>query len=371
MKIRNQFLKTIPLALVFACFGAVTSGQELAGQDLPTLSPALHAALYPEVMCVHCIVPHWDHSYLVHVEFDRDPAVVTMYDRIGKKVLEGRMVPPEAVKASVGAAGATRAGGIVATGGGIMSDGSSQRFIVKSDPTGRVVQSVKIADFYTRQVCEATDSTVWVLGYETTYRYDPNYRDVSDEERNVLRHYSFEKGLLGSFVSLGSISKSRNVSMQVSRPDKTFLRCGKDRVAVLLGATSEYIEIDTSTEKLSRWKVVLPSGLGEKMSGFAVTEEGRSFVGLSDFSDQDNMRTTGLYELKAASGSPVATLVPVAGTITKYDPSKIAPDGTFLYLWGADGNELVMQRQGDGWGLSWARVSAPATMTTKFVELQQ
>ena len=371
MKIRKQFLKAIPLAVVFACFGGITSAQELSEQDLPTLSPPLHAALYPEVMCVGCVVPHWDHGYLVHEEFDRDPAVVTMYDRVGKKVLEARMVPGDAVKGSVRAAGVTRAGGILAVGGGIMADGSSQRFIVKSDASGRVVQSVKIADFYPHQVCEATDSTVWVLGYETNYRYEPNYREVADEEKNLLRHYSFERGLLGSFVSLGSISKSREVSMQVARPDKTFLRCGKDHVAVLLAATAEYIEIDTSTEKLSRWKIVLPPGLGEKTSGFAVTEEGRSFVGLSDFSDQDNMRTTRLYELKADSGTPVATLVPVAGTITRYDPSKIAPDGTFLYLWGADGNELVMQREGDGWGLSWAKVSAPATVTTKFAELQQ
>jgi hypothetical protein len=307
----------------------------------------------------------------LHEEFDRDPAVVTMYDRVGKKVLEGRMVPPDAIKASVRAAGVTQAGGIVAIGGGIMNDGSGQRFIVKSDSTGRVVQSVMIADFYPQQACEATDSTVWVLGYETLYRYDPNYRDVSDEERNVLRHYSFEKGLLGSFVSLGSISKSRNVSLRIAHPDKTFLRCAKDRVAVLLGATGAYIEVDTSTEKLSRWRVALPSGLGEKTNGFAVTEEGRSFVGLSDFSDQGNMRTTGLYELKVDSGTSVATLVPVAGTITKYDPSKIAPDGTFFFLWGADGNELVTQRQGDGWGLSWAKVSAPTTMTIKLVELQQ
>jgi len=363
MKIRKQFLKTIPLTLVFAGFGAVTSGQELSEQNLPTLSPTLHTALYPEVMCAGCIVPHWDQGYLVHEEFDRDPAVVTMYDRVGKKVLEARMVPADAVKASVRAAGATRTGGILAIGGGIMTDGSSQRFVVKSDPTGHITQSVKTADFYPQQACEATDSTVWVLGYETLSRYDPNYRDVSDEEKNVLRHYSFEKGLVGSFVSLGSISKSRDVSMQIAHPGKTFLRCGKDRVAVLLGATAEYIEIDTSTEKLSRWRVALPSGLGEKTSGFAVTEEGRSFVGLSDFSDQDNRRTTGLYELKADSGTPVATLVPVAGTITKYDPSNIAPDGTFFYLWGADGNELVMQRQGDSWGLSWARVTSSATVS--------
>ncbi len=109
---------------------------------------------------------------------------------------------------------------------------------------------------------------MWVLGFETLSRYDTNYRDVSDEERNVLRHYSFEKGLLGSFVSLGSISKSREVSLRVSHPDKTFLRCGKDRVAVLLGATGEYIEVDTSSEKLTRWRVALglSSRIGEKTS---------------------------------------------------------------------------------------------------------
>jgi hypothetical protein len=296
------------------------------------------------------------------VEFDRDPAVVTMYDRVGKKVLEARLVPPDAVKASVRAAGATRAAGIVAIGGGTMTDGSSQRFIVKSDPRGRVVQSARIGDFYPHQVCEATDSTVWVLGYEPTSRYDPNYRDVPDEERNVLRHYSFEKGLLGSFVSLSSISKSRNVSMQVARPDRTFLRCGKDRVAVLLGATGEYIEVDTSTEKVTRWRVVLPLGFHGKARGFAVTEDGRKFVGLGDHTDQYKKITKGLYELKVNSGTSVATLVPVEGTVTEYDPKEIVPGGTFLQLRGADGNELVVQRKADGYGgLSWARISASAT----------
>jgi hypothetical protein len=361
MRIRKQFLKAIPLAMVFACFGAITSGQELSGQDLPTLLPTLHTAVYPEVICAGCVLPHWDHSYLVHVEFDRDSAVATMYDRAGKKVLEGRMVPPDVVQGSVRAAGATGAGGILAIGGGIMTDGSSQRFIVKSDAGGRVVESVKIADFYPNQVCEAADSTVWVLGYETTYRYDPNYRDVSDQERNVLRHYSFEKGLLGNFVSLSSISKSRNVSMEVARPNQAFLRCSKDRVAVLLGAVAEYIEIDISTEKLSRWRVALPQGFHGKARGFAVTEEGRRFVGLSDCCVEKKKIMRGLYELKANSGTSVATLVPVEGTVTAYDPEENIPGGTFFQLWGADGNELVVQRAPDEWGLSWARISASAT----------
>jgi hypothetical protein len=355
MKIRNQFLKAIPLALVFACFGAVTSGQELSKQDLPTLSPPLHAALYPEVMCVHCVVPHWDRSYLVHVEIDQDPAVVTMYDKNGKKVLEARMEPPDAAKASVRAAGTTRAGGIVAIGGGIMTDGSSQTFVVKSDPTERVMQSVRTADFYPQQVCEAEDSTVWVLGYGS------NNHVSAQADKNVLRHYSFEKGLLSSFVSLDSISKARDASLHVASSRKSFLTCSKDRVSVLFWSAAQYIEIDPATEKLTRWKVAASFRPGEKASGFAVTDGGRRFLGLSNCCDQDKKITHGLYELKADAASSVATLLPVEGGVTKYGPDEIAPDGVFLYLWGADGNDLVVQRQGDGWGLSWARVSASVT----------
>jgi hypothetical protein len=278
-----------------------------------------------------------------------------MYDRNGKKVLEARMQPPDGVKVSIHAAGATRAGGILAVGGGIMTDGSRQSFIVKSDTTGRTMQSMRTGDFSPQQACEATDGTVWVLGY------DFNYRDSTDGDRNVLRHYSFEKGLLGSFVSLDSISLARDASLQIVTPWKRFLRCGKDRVSVLLWPAAQYIQVDTSTEKVTRWKVALPSGVRGGDAGFAVTEEGRSFVGLGDHSDEYKKITKGLYELKASSGTSVATLIPVEGTVTEYDPKEIVPDGTFFHLWGADGNELVVARQGDGWGLSWARVSASVT----------
>jgi hypothetical protein len=355
MKIRSQFLKVILGALLFMCFGGVSGAQQISEQELPTLSPALHAALYPEVMCVHCIVPIWDHGYLLHVEIDRDPAVVTMYDKNGKKVIEARMEPADAAKVSIGSAGATRTGGIVAIGGGIMNDGSGQRFIVKSEPNGRITQSVRIGAFYPHQVCEATDRTIWVLGYES------NDHVAAEADKNVLRHYSFEKGLLGSFVSLNSISQARDASLQIAHPRKSFLRCGKDRVSVLFWTAGQYIEVDAVTEKLTRWRVAPPSGVRGRASGFAVTEEGRSFVGLSDHSEQDKKITRGLYELKASAGSSVATLVSVAGTITKHDPDEIAAEGTFLGLWGADGNDLVVQRQGDGWGLSWAKVSTSVT----------
>jgi hypothetical protein len=358
MRIQYQFRDIVLAVFLLSCFAAgATAQQSSQPQDLPTLSPAVHSALYPEVMCVHCVVPRWDRGYILHLEIDKDPAVVTMYDRDGKKVLEARMAPPDAAKVSLLAAAATHAGGILAVGGGIMTDGSIQRFIAKTDVTGRTVQSLHTGRYSPRQVCEATDGTVWTLGYDLDLCDSPD-----DADRNVLRHYSFEKGLLERLVALDSISKSSQAILNASSPGKSFLRCGKDRVSIFFGFAAQYIEVDASNGKLARWNVALPPIAGAKVNGFAVTEAGRIFVSLQGFSESDNTVTHGLYELKAKTGTSVATLIPVSGTLTAYDRNGLPPDEAFERLWGTDGDELVVHRYGDGWGISWAKVStSPST----------
>jgi hypothetical protein len=175
MKIPYPFRELLRAAFVLSCFAASVEAQQSSQpQDLPTLSPAVHSALYPEVMCDHCIVPQWDRGYILHREFDKDPAVVTTYDRDGKKVLEARLQPPDAAKVSLSAAAAaaTHAGGILAVGGGIMTDGSIQGFIAKTDLTGRTIQSLRTGQFSPHQVCEAAPSgpsdTLWITAIRPT-----------------------------------------------------------------------------------------------------------------------------------------------------------------------------------------------------------
>jgi hypothetical protein len=78
-----------------------------------------------------------------------------------------------------------------------MTDGSIQGFIAKTDLTGRTIQSLHTDRFSPHQVCEASDGSVWTLGYAL------DYRDSPDADKNVLRHYSFEKAC--SKVSFPSI----------------------------------------------------------------------------------------------------------------------------------------------------------------------
>ena len=342
MRFQSLFCKVTLAAVLLPCLAPVASAQQPSQpQTLVSLSEPIRATLYPEVICAHCIIPEWDRGYLLHREFDKDAALVTMYDRTGLKVLEARIVPEDTAKVSVSATAATHAGGILAAGGGTMTDGSSQRFIAETDPAGRIVQSVHTGRFTTRHVCEASDGTVWALGF------DLDIHNSLDADKNVLRHYSFEKGLLGSFVSLDSISKSPDAYSQISIPGRSCLRCGKDRVSVYLGPAAQYIEVDTSSEKLTRWNVGMSSVVASKTHGFAVTDEGKIFVAFANDPDPNGERKHGLYELKATPGSPIASLTAVDGTVTIFDSYKTVPDGTFLRLWGADGNSLVVSRKGD------------------------
>ena len=351
----RQPIHAIVVAMLTLCFILVVKAQQ---PSLPSLSPVVRTTLYPEVMCVHCVVPTWDQHYLLHLEIDKDPTLVTMYDRDGKKVLEGRVSLPGAVKISLRAVGATQGGAIVAVGGAAMTDGSVQHFIAEIGSTGRTLQSIQSGQFSSQQVCAAPDGTVWTLGY------DQSSQNSTEADKNVLRHYSFAKGLLGSFVSLDSVSQSRDAVLLIHSQRKGFLRCGKESVSLLFWSAAQsvaqYIVLNTSTGKLDCWKIIAPF-IEARANGFALTHDGGAFVSLSGFKDSENILRHGLYKLEATTGSSIATLIPVAGTVTTYtcqDCNNWAlPDGTFVEVYGADGDELVVQRIGDGWGLSWAKVS--------------
>src|SRR6266566_4373687 len=169
---QSPFFKVTLAAVLLSSFARIANAQQPVSPQAPvTLSEPVRATLYPEVICAHCIVPEWDRSYLLHREFDTDPA-------------------------------------------------------------GRTVQLVDTGRFTTRRVCEASDGTVWALGY------DLDIHDSPDADKNVLRHYSFEKGLLGTFVSLDSISKFPDDYSAIASPMKSYLRCGKDRVLIYLSADS-------------------------------------------------------------------------------------------------------------------------------------
>src|SRR4029077_19851288 len=103
------------------------------------------------------------------------------------------------------------------------------------------------------------------------------------------------------------ISKFPDSYPAIANAGRSYLRCGKNRVSVYLVPVAQYIDVDSSTEKLSRWRVDMSSVVGSKTRGFAVTDEGKIFVAFANDPDPRGERKHGLYELKATPGSPIAS----------------------------------------------------------------
>jgi hypothetical protein len=314
----------------------------------------LRSASYPEAIYPNGIIPDWDRGYIIHHEFELNnspvAAMVVMYDATGKRVREGRIWPRGAGSVRIRRTAATRDGAILAAGWAIMQDGSTPGYIVKTDLAGNTIQSLATGAFKPEQICEAPDGTVWSLGKAGR----PDGGPVPDTE--VVRHFSFEKGLLHSFLPENTVQAVMDSDRPWFHPFGSFLRCGKEKISMYLEFTNEYAEINTSTFELNRWKLDDSVVQQRKASGLAVTEDGRVYASFRASGIIGQPQVRGLYEIKAESGK-LARLLPVTGTLTAIERDKISKPGTFTMLWGADGNQLVVWRtEGTGPSLSWVNV---------------
>jgi len=102
---------------------------------------------------------------------------------------------------------------------------------------------------------------------------------------------------------------------------------------VYLRFTNEYVEVNTSSFEVKRWKLDEAVVQQRKANGLAVTEDGRVYVSFRASGSEGLPLVRGLYQIKTASGNPLAKLLPVAGTVTTIESGKALPRGTFTMLW--------------------------------------
>ena len=143
-------------------------------------------------------LPHWDNGYLVSraVEtFEPGTSNVKIYDQSGKLARQAAIWFPEALRVLVYSATAAADGRIIVGGKAEKADGSAGLFIARTNLAGDVTDVIQANDFAPSNVCQAPDGTVWSFGstgYDATSRPKPG---------NVLRHFDFHKGEIGSYLS--------------------------------------------------------------------------------------------------------------------------------------------------------------------------
>ena len=363
----GRLLFAFPICSAFLTFVAMNlrAQDQAPSQEAGRISNTLRSQNYPEIFYPHGIIPDWDRGYMIHHEIEAysspDQPMVTMYDEAGKRVREGRIWPQGAGSVRIRRTAATHDGAILAGGGAIMQDGVISGYIVKTDLAGITIQTALTGDFKPEQICEAPDGTVWSLGRAGR----PDGLPVPDTE--VVRHYSFEKGLLHSFLPEETVRAVQRSDRPWFRPFGSFLRCGKEKVSIYLEFTDEYAEISNSSFVLTRWKLDQSVAQQRKASGLAVTDDGSVYVSLSPHNAYTGMsgpHLVGLYQVEAEPGNPVARLFPVVGTVNNNEireGERLAP-GTLIWLWGAKGNQLAVWRVEDNeFPVSWVNVIAEGT----------
>ena len=336
-------MKRIQIGLLLMVMGLAS--RQLMGQDRRMSAPAWklqatsRAASYDELLRAGTSVPDWSNGWAIAIE--GEPRNANQYRAISPDgaVRTGPVTLPGATQLTLRHATVAADGAVVVAGHAYMSDRSAQYFIARIGADGAVTGSVRTGPFAPQCICAAQDGSVWAVGSEL------DAEELGDSYP-LLRHFDFEKGLLGQALEADSFSPSQNPSVVINRwvmgdADSSWLRCDSKRAYVYSNQTDELIEVDARTHTVSRWQI--DSDAAGKVVGLAITVSGELFANLVPADDPTNGRLTlSLFALEKDKARSNAGWV-----IVDQEQDKQAKSSDTISrgvrLWGADGERLVLE----------------------------
>ena len=319
---------------------------ELAARHL---SEPFRIASFPASVGFDAHWPTWAYGYLAQLSEEGFPLDLAVYDRSGKQVSQAHISIPGATRMWLVAAAPTSGGGAIVSGHAAI-DPEITYFLAETSTSGGVVSTLRTETFLATRMCKASDGTVWTLGR------DSEKESEHEGDYALVRQYSFEKGLLHSYLSRSLVDFHHQGAMGGGEgPNGTFLVCGKDRISLYLNETNEYFEIDPARESVERWEMAMAPLAGARVTGLAVTDKGRVYASLFEVQEESETKTHGLFELRAEPSASVGRWIVVNGTLNSQPQAEDAPKGSFFRLWGADNEDLVIRRLGEA-DMSWVRV---------------
>ena len=334
----------------FAQQGPVHSSRgmsvDAAGSETILLPAERRVVFDATPFSVRSVVPYWNRGYLISRDVETvHPGVsnVRLYDLGGNKVRQAAIWFPGTQRLLLPSAAVTLDGRIVAVGVAERSDGTRASFIALTDVSGSITNVIQTNPFHPSHVCVAPDNTVWSFG---SFGYDEMSRPIEGE---TLRHYDFQKGLIGAYVPRSSFSSdSFPPDANGGRNREVYFRCSTQKLVIYSGVANEYLEMDFATQTVKRFRVDR-SAFNLPINGFALTATGEVFASLGDFSGATGLR--GLFHLQLDSNMDRVRWLPVPGA-TAFSKKP----GIVTWLGGADDDGLVFMQEGDDVGVRWARL---------------
>lgn len=319
-----------------------------AGQSARTLLPSEKRVVFESTpFAAGSTVPYWDKGYLISIVPETTgPGTpnVRLYDASGNKVREAAVWFPGAKVIYILSAAVTQQGGILASGTAVKADGTRAYFIVSTDLSGKIADTIQTNPFSATNVCATSDGSVWSFGDLAT---DANSQPA---EGNLLRQYDFHSGLVKAFLPRSTFGKMNfPPMMRGNSGQEVYLRCLSRKLILYSGAADQYIEFDTMTGSANRYRIDR-SSTDLPLKGFAVTEHGGVYGSLRDYSNPDAMQ--GLFHLEVDAAAGLVRWMPVIGAA-----GKKGQPGVVSRLWGAEGEYLVHGYDDDpsgNWAVSWS-----------------
>ena len=235
-------------------------------------------------------------------------------------------------------------------------------FIGFPNAEGRVSQIVDTKELEPRTISTCDDgATVWAFGRS---RHSWNDAKRVHDPYDALRQYDMTDGRLKtSMLSTSTFSQGPDAG-EMSAPHQ-IMQCHDKTLGLYAGSSDEWIEYDTFSNKLSRWKLprvdhhwALRDGKGDwlpqpddSMTGLAMLDSGEVYASFSR-ADHENERvkhSVGLFRM-LKGGNNQGTWILVGGT-----QAAAGEKSAFHELCGTDGKSLVYSRFGErGWFFSSA-----------------
>jgi hypothetical protein len=286
----SRFVANVAALVVVVSIPIRISSRQFNSQtSQPHLTEPFRAASFPESVWVDARWPTWGQGYFARLTLGDFPAGLEVYDRNGKLISQTYVSIPGATQLWLIGAAPTGDGGAIASGQ-FTTDEKTSYFLAETSTSGGVVSTVHTETYFTARVCRASDGTIWTLGRDSAKESEHQL------DYDIVRQYSFEKGLLHSYIPRSSVDFQAEGATGAGEGEAgAFLVCGKHRISVFLNETKEYFEIDLSKETATRWKIVMSPLDGGRVTGLAVTDSGRVYASLFEIRDDVDTKTHGLF----------------------------------------------------------------------------
>jgi hypothetical protein len=297
---------------------------------------------------------YWERDYLVYVD-PRSPRV-DLYDK-DKDQASVKVTIPGYSDFSLSDATVTLDGHLIISGCSFADVGGKIHcFIGLASRDGHVSPLINTGRFAPMKISTCDGATVWAMGW---LRAPPYFDREGDEPHDVLRLYRLSDGkIIESELPRSSFPAWPDPSLpgEFELPDLT-MQCRGTTLGIYEGASDEWIEYDTASSKLTRWKLlpqthhfaqydnsgnILPFPVHATfITGLAMLDSGDVYASfVHQARDGSAKETVGLFRLQKATD--LSTWSPIDGTLGSY-----GEQGTFDELCGTDGENLVYSRFGE------------------------